>query len=256
MAQDRRILVIETSSRVGGVALATESAVVCSLPLEGQMRYAGDLMPTIARGLRDQGWSAGSLTDVFVSMGPGSFTGLRIAVTVARTLAWSVGTRVVAVPTLDALARNALGSDPNPPHVAVILDAKQGRVFAAAYELKAGRYECIVDAHLAEPAAFLACCPRPLAVLGEGIHYHHPAVADSGAVLLDECCWWPRAENVYAIGRELALAGRYTLGGDLLPLYIRRPEAEEKWEKLHDRLAGQREKKSGEIRPARGLGHS
>ncbi len=51
--------------------------------------------------------------------------------------------------------------------------------------------------------------------------------------MLPESLWWPRAENVYAVGRQMAAAGQYTPAGDLLPLYIRRPEAEEKWEKLH-----------------------
>ena len=168
-----------------------------------------------------------------------------------------------AFPTVDSLALNGLEARPCPTHLAVILDAKQSRVFAAAFELlgtASGRDErrgpvggegtsteeqptalvlrdgaCrkLIDAHLAEPREFLARCPRPLALLGEGIPYHRQAIDESGATVLPEPLWSPRAVHVYLVGKRMADAGQFTPGADLLPLYIRRPEAEEKWEKLH-----------------------
>jgi len=233
LQQERRILAIETSSRTGSAALATEAAVAASARLSGQMNHAGELMPAVDALLKEQGWAADTLTDIFVSIGPGSFTGLRIAVTVARTLAWSVGARIVAVPTVDVLARNALGANPAPANLAIILDAKREQVYAAAFELHGGTYEKVIDAHLAEPGPFLDRCPQPLAVLGEGIAYHQEAIDESGATILDQGLWVPRAEHVYHAGMQTARAGAYTPGGVLLPLYIRRPEAEEKWEQLH-----------------------
>ncbi len=232
-AMDRRILVIETSSRVGAAALADGRTILAAENLPGTVRHAGELLPTIDRMLKQQGWPADTLTEVFVSIGPGSFTGLRVGVTVARTLAWSIGSRVVAVPTVDALALNALQADPPPSRLAVVLDAKQSRVFAAAFDLREGRYQKTVDAHMIEPRAFLPRCPKPLAVLGEGIPYHRQAIEESGAKVLPEDFWWPRPEHVYRAGKDLADAGRFTPGSELMPLYIRRPEAEEKWEKLH-----------------------
>jgi len=231
--RELRILVIETSSRQGSTALATERGVVATVTLPGRMRHAGELLPAVERMLTERGWRPDSLTDVLVSIGPGSFTGLRVGVTVARTLGWSLGLRIVAVPTLHALARNALTAAPPPERVAVLLDAKRDQVYAAAFELNGGRYGVTIDAHLADPRRFLARCPRPLAVLGEGIPYHRQAVADSGVTVLAEELWWPRAENVYHVGMERARAGHTTEAHDLLPLYIRRPEAEEKWEQLH-----------------------
>jgi len=231
--QGRRILAIETSSRTGSAALGTEAGVAASARLAGQMRHAGELMPSVDALLKEQGWAADTLTDVFVSIGPGSFTGLRIAVTVARTLAWSVGARIVAVPTVDVLARNGLAAQPVPANLAVVLDAKREQVYAAAFELRGGTYEKVIDAHLAEPRSFLERCPQPLAVLGEGIPYHQGAIDESRVTVLDRNLWPPRAEHVYHVGMRIARAGRYTPGGELLPLYIRRPEAEEKWEKLH-----------------------
>ncbi len=222
---------------MGSVALGDGLGRSVSARLSGDMKHTSELLPAVERLLREQNWKADSLTDVFVSIGPGSFTGLRIGVTVARTLGWSVGARIVAVPTLDVIARNALQVDPVPAHVAVILDAKRKQIFTNAFDLTDGRCRPLFDACLANPREFLARCPHPLAVLGEGIDYHREAIADSRVDVLPRESWPARAEHVLTIGLELADAGRFTLPGDLLPLYIRRPEAEEKWEKLHPEKA-------------------
>lgn len=230
MTEDSRILLLDTSGRIGAVGLATAAGVVAGTHLPGTMRHAAELMPTLDGLLREQGWPADSLTDVFLTVGPGSFTGLRLGVSVARTLAWAAGARIVALPTLDVLARNALAISPPPPHVAVLLDAKRGQVFAACYAFDNGGYVPVMDARLVEPGPFLSDCPRPLAVLGEGLPMHQEAVAASGAETLPPELWPGRAEHVFALGIEQARAGRYTPPGDLVPVYIRRPEMEERWE--------------------------
>src|SRR5262249_15118490 len=96
-----RILAIETSSRWGSAAIGTCDGILATAELEGPMSHAGQYVALVRDVLRREGWSASSLTDVFVSIGPGSFTGLRIGVTMARTLSWANGARVVAVPTLE-----------------------------------------------------------------------------------------------------------------------------------------------------------
>ncbi len=229
----RRILAVETAGRLGSVALGRDRELLAAATLSGNMKHTSELLPTIERLLQDQGWSADSLTDVFVSIGPGSFTGLRIGVTLARTLSWSIGVKVVAVPTLDAIALNALEAQPNPQNVAVILDAKRKQIYTAAFSLQDGAYQSTMGPELADPQKFLARCPRPLVVLGEGVDYHREAIDKTDVTVLDKKLWPGRAENVFRVGLELADAGQYTPGNELLPLYIRRPEAEEKWEKLH-----------------------
>jgi len=87
MSKPQRILAIETSGRSGSAAIAEDTGLIAAEQLPGQMRHAAELIPTIAKLLDDHSWPRDSLTDVFVSIGPGSFTGLRIGVSVARTLA-------------------------------------------------------------------------------------------------------------------------------------------------------------------------
>lgn len=231
-----RILALETSGQTGSVAVGTPAGPNASEQLPVDVRHAGELMPAVGRLTEHQGWPADSLTDVFISIGPGSFTGLRIAVSVARTLAWSVGTRIVAVPTMHALARNALAADPAPAHVAMIVDAKRSQVYTACYRIEAGRVMEMIPACLAEPQEFLSRCPQPVAVLGEGIPRHREAIEAAGATILPEALWPGRAEHVLAVGLDLAGANQFTPARELVPLYIRRPEMEERWEARQAKL--------------------
>ncbi len=228
-----RILALETSGRFGSAAVGTETGVLAARCLDDAMSHATALMPAVQELLSTAGWPADTLTDVFVSIGPGSFTGLRIGVSIARTLAWSVGARIVAVPTMEVLARNALRAETPPEHIAPIVDAKQAKVFTAAYRLEHREYVCLRDACLAEPGAFLAGLPRPLAVLGEGVPRHRAAVEAAGATVLPEDLWPGRAEEVLAVGLRMARARQFTAARDLVPRYVRRPEMEERWEKRH-----------------------
>jgi tRNA threonylcarbamoyladenosine biosynthesis protein TsaB len=228
-----RILAIETSSRWGSAAVGSLAGPVATGELPEPMSHARDFAALVQNLLERVHWPAASLTHVFVSVGPGSFTGLRIGVTLARTLAWPLSVRIVAVPTLDALARNALQADPVPERVAVLLDAKRSQVYAGAYETGPESLSRIAGPSLERPAEFLASLPRPLAVMGEGVGHHQSAIDSSGVTVLDPRLSRPEARNVFALGLQLAHTGHSTSSGDLLPLYIRRPEAEEKWEKRH-----------------------
>ena len=229
----RRILAVETSGRTGSVAVGSEAGVAAAATLSGEMRHASELLPAIGRLIAGQGWRADAVTDVFLSIGPGSFTGLRIGVALARTLAWSIGARITAVPTMGVLARNALEADPVPAHVAILLDAKRSEVYGGCFAITAGRCVRLIDACLVGPSVFLERCPRPLAVLGEGVPHHREAVDRAGVALLPDELWAGRAEHVLELGLILARDGRTIEGRDLLPHYIRRPEAEEKWRRLH-----------------------
>jgi tRNA threonylcarbamoyladenosine biosynthesis protein TsaB len=223
-----RIIAVETSGRHGSVALALGDRLLEERAFPVQQEHARDLLAVVEALRADQGWPAGQIDQVHVSIGPGSFTGLRVAVAFARALALASRAKIVAVPTLEVIARNCLRLPVPPGRLAVILDAKRGQVYAAVFDLRGGACETIVAPHLAEPAAVLAGRP---AVVGEGVGYHRPAVEASGAEVLDEALSRPKAACVHEIGWRLAKAGQFTPARELTPLYIRRPEAEEVWER-------------------------
>ena len=243
MNSEPRILAIETSGRAGSVAVARGGELLAVRELPATMRHAVELMPAIRELVRrggGQGWKPAEIEHVYLSLGPGSFTGLRIAVTIARALAQAIGCRLVGVPSLDVIAENA----PAEFRVVVpVLDAKRGQVFAARYEREADELRRIGEPGLVDPAAFVGealARVRELdgpegrvAVLGEGVDYHRPAIesAGSGVVELDKALWRGRAETVHRLGYTMAQRGLFSDPATLLPIYIRLPEAEEVWRK-------------------------
>lgn len=131
-----KVLAIETADRWGSVAAAAVSAtaaaptasVVDAEPLPRDRRSAQTLAPTIDGLLRRVGWKPGELDAVAVAVGPGSFTGLRVGVTTAKTLAYANDARLVAVGTLDALVEPHRGER----RVWGVLEAQRGEAFAAS----------------------------------------------------------------------------------------------------------------------------
>jgi tRNA threonylcarbamoyladenosine biosynthesis protein TsaB len=237
MADRARILAIETAGRIGSVCVAEGATVLARAELPSDRRHAAGLHTAIDHLVRRAGWPPDGIDEVYVSSGPGSFTGVRIGITVARTLAWAIGARLVRVPTLNGLARNALDAGP-PPFVATVLDAKRNQIFSAffAFEAAHRRYAARIDAVMIDPAEFLARAAdlaggiEQVAVLGEGLVQHRDAVAHSGARILPESTWAGRAESVHGEGRAMALRGEYCAAGDCVPIYVRLPEPEEKWQ--------------------------
>ncbi len=124
-----RVLILETSTPVGQVALASGETVVAEGRLDRQRRRASDLAAVCQELLRQSGWRAKDLTAVVVGMGPGSFTGLRVGVASAKMLAYAAGCAFVGVETFAAYAAQVTA-----PHVSVIADALQGEVYCRAYQ--------------------------------------------------------------------------------------------------------------------------
>jgi tRNA threonylcarbamoyladenosine biosynthesis protein TsaB len=231
-----RIIAIETSSRRGSVALAEGPRLIAQAEFAAGLQHAVELLPNIDNLLRQAGWPKSSLRLVFVSIGPGSFTGLRVAVTAARHLALALDVRIVAVPSLAVIADNARQVADPPQHLAVLLDAKRGQAYAAQFERAGDGYEMVRPAAVVEVEKWLQDLVGqvgPVAAMGEGVAQHRAAIEKVGAgIFLDE---WslPRAESVHRLGWRLAELGRFTPSNELVPLYLRRPEAEEVWERRH-----------------------
>ena len=222
-------LAIETSGRVGSVVLGRAGALLGEAEFVASHNHGVELLPAVSRLCAAAGVSPADIGRVDVSCGPGSFTGLRVGVTFAKMLAFARGARLVRVPTLDVIAQNALMVDRPPDRVAVVLDAKRQRVYACAYDLDQDRYVARGGPVECDPTTWLEPL-SPVVVLGEGTRYHKEAIGwVAGATILSEHYHRPHARVVYRLGEALARAGGYTDGDAMLPVYVRLPEAEEKW---------------------------
>jgi tRNA A37 threonylcarbamoyladenosine modification protein TsaB len=130
------------------------------------------------------------------------------------------------VPSLRVLAENA---PPEAQHVAIVLDAKRGQIFTARYERIEGMWQQREPEHLDTLAAVIARSPRPVHLLGEGIPYHQESIPKETSVIVTTPeTWRARAAVVARLGNVMAAAGQWTDPMQLVPVYVRLAEAEEK----------------------------
>lgn len=127
-----RVLGIETSTSLASAALVENGEVLRSLSHARPKQSAEQLLPMIAELFAQQGWSPSALERIGVSVGPGSFTGLRVGIACAQGLALGLGVPLVGITSLRAMARAV--PDTLPGARCALLDARRGEVFVAAHE--------------------------------------------------------------------------------------------------------------------------
>lgn len=227
-------LSIETACLCGGVALGRGECVVAQDAFDSSQRHATHLVVKLKALLEGQGLAPADLDELYVSAGPGSFTGTRVGVTVARTLAQATGRlRCVAVPTAWAVAQGALAIDW--PRLAVLSDATEAGVHLAVFARRGESFESRTETDLAisELAAALS---RPILVLGPAAHHRvvfQSLAGHEGLATLppDSPYHQSTPTAVWHVGRQLAREGRFIDYRQLLPIYSRPPEAVRVWEK-------------------------
>jgi len=219
---------IETSCRAGGVALGIGEELAGVEDFDASTRHAVQLVSRLDALLVGRRLRPRDVNHVYVSAGPGSFTGLRVGITVARTMAQAIGgVCCVAVPTAAAVAENARTEDWE--HLGVILDAKEGRVYSVVFARRGGRIVGVWGPAVVSREEFLERAPRPLLVIGEGLEHHD--LSGRRVRIADPKRYLPTAQSVWRVGRRMAAGGEFTEYRRLLPIYARRPEAVRLWEK-------------------------
>jgi len=224
------VLAIETSNKIGSVALWRDGEVVGERVL-AQSRNHGALLFGQCRELHESaGIRPETLDLIAVGRGPGSYTGLRIGITAARTAAFALRKPLLGVPSVDVAAWNAPA---HAPHVAVVVDAKRGQVYAANYSRRGQSLECDTPCRIARPGEVEL--PEGCVVLGDALERYAEVFLRRGAVLAPEAAWRPRAAVLAGLAAERFAAGERQDLHAVEILYMRRPEAEDVWERRHAR---------------------
>ncbi len=219
------VLGIETSGRSGTIAVVQDQAVLGATELSATgRRHARTLVPEIGLLLEELKISKIELNGVAVSLGPGSFTGLRVGVVCAKTLAYSLDIPLVAVDTFLAVAEHP---DVQDQHVWVIDDALRGDVYAGSYHRsKSGAWVCRVAPELMSLDRFRSNLSAEDSVTGPGVT---KLIDDlQGLKLLKEDPRVPHARQVALIGEKRLRQGNVDDCWKVEPHYIRRSAAEEK----------------------------
>jgi tRNA threonylcarbamoyladenosine biosynthesis protein TsaB len=207
------LLALELSHRDASVALWDGGVVAAQTFIQG-LRQGGGVLPVIAELCQPD-----DLKTVALSIGPGSFTGLRSALAAAKMLALTLNVDVVPVPTLHVIAAQAATD-----HVAVALDARKHRVIAATFG-RTGDGWLGEEPRMVDAAEWVAALPADASVMGEGVAAYRDLIPPMTAIE-PESAWTPKAATLAA----LAASGDFPPVDPmhLVPAYTRLSEPEEK----------------------------
>lgn len=227
------VLGIDTATLAGSVAVLEDDRLLFEQTLYARTPHTERLLSALDDALRALSLSLGDLNGIAVGIGPGSFTGLRIGVTTAKSLAYSLRAPVVGIPTLDALAANCWGAT---TLICPLLDARKREVYAALYRNRDGRIERVSDYVVTAPDAMFHEVHEPVLLLGEGAAAYRSQLE---AALGDRACFADAVHNtlrgslIAQLGRQRLLRGDYDDAFTLAPLYVRKSDAELHWERRH-----------------------
>ena len=218
-----KILGIETSTFSGSVSISDDDSLLCEYVFNTGPRHNEVLIPTVKRLLSDCGLGKNDLDAVCVSTGPGSFTSLRIGVSTAKALCYSLGADLAGIPSLEILASNALWSGND---VCVMTDAGRGEAFFSFYD--SGGVE-IAEAQIATPESVCAGIKEKTVFVGSAALLHENLIGKTlgeNAVFLPGNLNTPRASGCALLGRKKILSGQKDDPFTLTPFYLRRSAAE------------------------------
>lgn len=222
-----RILAIDTSTRVGSIALVEGPLLKAQNILDIRATHNQRLLPGIERILTDAGWSLDDLDGFAVSLGPGSFTGLRIGLSIVKGLAWATGKPLVGVPTLDGLAANVSFV---PYMICPILDARKGEIYAALYRQgDEGIPERLTSYMAIKPEEMLALISETTVIIGDGLLSHGDYLRrelGNLLVLAPPHLSVIHASSVAWLGWHRLRSGEFEDVSSCTPLYVRPSEAE------------------------------
>ena len=220
------LLAIDTSTRTISLALHDGQRVIAETSWLTANHHTVELTPGIERMLNQAGIGPTDLQAIAVAIGPGSFTGLRIGLGVAKGLALSVGANLLGLPTPDILAA-AQGSPLEEERLCVVLQAGRSRVLAALYDWRD-------DSWCPSEQAFIATWPElatrlaaiPTRIVGELDEVGHAALVAGGEQLsvLDGATSLRRAGYLAELGWQRLRQGQHDEPASLAPIYLYNPD--------------------------------
>ena len=221
-----KILAADTSTDVNTVAVCRDGRVLAETAVLCPRKHAERLVETVDWVLDEAEVSLADLDGLAVSLGPGSFTGLRIGVATWKGLALGAGLPLAGAPTLDAMAR--LGACDN-GLVCPLLDAKMGEVYGAVYRFESGIRRKLAPERVGNVEDILAGIEGKVIFLGDGAETYRSRIeAANGinSVFLPHLRGMPRASAVAVEAEAIFLSGENTDPASLNPLYLRKSQAE------------------------------
>ena len=227
-----KVLGVDTSTMTAGVGMVEEDEVLVDLKFDVKITYSEVLLSTIDLALRMAGLKIGDVDGFAISIGPGSFTGLRIGLSTIKGLCFASGKPLASVPSLDALASLSLYCR---YPVAPLLDAKKDQVYAAIYDTGEGKLKRESEYLVIDIEDLVKKISKKTLFVGPGARLYQKELID---LLGEKACFalneqsTPSGASVARIGIDKLTIGQTEDITNLEPLYIRMSEAELKFKNV------------------------
>lgn len=224
-----KVLAIDTSNYTLGIAIIDEEKVIGEYITNVKKNHSIRVMPAIEMLLKDCDLTPNDLTKIVVAEGPGSYTGVRIGVTIAKTLAWTLNIPLVGVSSLEILAA-AVGRY-FPGAVSPLFDARRGQIYTGLYQYENGKIKTVEKDQILQSkdwAKQLTRLAQPVLFVGNDLPLHREIIVEE----MGELARFAELTELNPRPSELAFLGMNRDGEEVhnfVPNYIRLAEAETKW---------------------------
>ncbi len=210
-----RILAIDTSTDFLSLAILKNEKILARFHKKAEMRHSVLLVPMIDKLLKKAKIGLKNIDCFAISIGPGSFTGLRIGVTVVKGLAYALKKPIVAVPTLDVIAWNAVKFK---GIICPVLDARKNKVYACIYKSDGKSMKRITNYLLLSVSDLL----KKIRLMRYNVLFLGDAVEQifAGPAKIKVADWRPKAEVVARLGLEYFKKERFVKAQALEPMYL------------------------------------
>ncbi|WP_404357068.1 tRNA (adenosine(37)-N6)-threonylcarbamoyltransferase complex dimerization subunit type 1 TsaB [Cytobacillus firmus] len=228
-----KVLAIDTSNYPLGVALLDGDQVIGEYITNVKKNHSVRVMPAIDILMKDCGIKPAELDKIVVAKGPGSYTGVRIGVTIAKTLAWTLNKPLVGVSSLEVYAASA-GRYFNGV-ISPLFDARRGQIYTGLYQYREGQLVSLIKDQLLlskDWAAMLSEQQENVLFIGNDLPLHKDVFAEflkERAVIASPAEQNPRPAELALLGRDREAEDVHSF----VPNYIRIAEAEANWIKAN-----------------------
>ena len=228
------ILAIESSSNISVVSIGTEDSILCEYHFAHDMGLLRRLTSEIENLLSSCNLSVSDLNYIAVSLGPGSFTGLRIGIAAAKTLSYTLNIPIIGIPTLKAIARNVVS--PLYDIVCPMIFARVDEVYIAAFsgDLKETYIDytfMTIDEILQNPLFD----NKKICFLGTGANKNKDLITAKlkDAYFVDTVNDFPRGASLINLALDKINSGEFDDAFKLTPMYIKKPTPVVRLEKVN-----------------------
>jgi len=226
-----KVLAVETSTMAGSIAIVNDKDLIGEVKVNIEVAHAERLMNSIDWLLKTSRISIKDIDAFAISIGPGSFTGLRIGLSTVKGFSYSTNKPVIPVPTLDAFARVMTFC---PYLISPMLDARKNEVYTGLYKWEGNACRKIISESAIKPEEFLKKIKEKTIFMGEGAQIYKKLIIDTlgeNALFASQSKMSPSASSVAEIAIEKLKEGITIDPVTLTPFYIRKSEAEIHWKK-------------------------